>query len=107
MGGIAPQVDELGAIKPQDGLILAALCEVAATYAGAVVELYAQGRLLTNPKTGCVHKNPLMAVVETARRDLLRFAREFALTPLAETLLGKLPVPDDDEDDPFNWGGSS
>jgi hypothetical protein len=32
---IAPQVDELGAIKPQDGLVLAALCEIAATYARA------------------------------------------------------------------------
>jgi phage terminase small subunit len=41
---IAPQVDELGAIKPQDGLMLAALCEIAATYSGAVVELCAQGR---------------------------------------------------------------
>jgi P27 family predicted phage terminase small subunit len=101
---IAPQVDELGAIKPQDGLILAALCEIAATYAAAVVDVYAHGQVLTNPKTGMPHKNPALAVAETARRDLLRYAREFALTPLAESLLGKLPR-DDDEDDPFAAGG--
>ena len=92
--------------EPQDGLAFTVLCELAATYARAVVALYAQGELLTNPKTGCVHKNPLIAVVETARRDLLRFLREFTLTPQAETLLGKVPVPDDD-DDPFGWEGTS
>jgi P27 family predicted phage terminase small subunit len=103
---IAPQVDDLGVIKPQDGLGFTVLCECAATYAAAVVDLYAQGKVLINPKTGVPHKNPLMGVVETARRDLLRLSREFALTPLAETLLGKLPVPDDD-DDPFGWEGTS
>ena len=42
------------------------LCELAATYARAVVALYAQRELLANPKTGCVHKNPLIAVVGRA-----------------------------------------
>jgi P27 family predicted phage terminase small subunit len=94
-------------IKPQDGLGFTVLCECAATYAAAVVDLYAQGKVLINPKTGMPHKNPLVAVVETARRDLLRLLREFALTPLAETLLGKLPVPDDDDDDLFGWEATS
>ena len=103
---LAPLVDDLEVAKPQDGLAFTVLCELAATYARAVVALYAQRELLANPKTGCVHKNPLIAVVETARRDLLRFLREFTLTPQAEALLGKLPASDDnDEDDPFAAGG--
>jgi P27 family predicted phage terminase small subunit len=99
---IAPQIDELGAIKPQDGLILATLCEIAATYAAAVADVYKNGQVLANPKTGMPHKNPALAVAETARRDLLRYAREFAITPLAESLLAKLPR-DDDDDNEFAW----
>jgi len=103
---IAPLADELGVPKPQDSVGFAVLCECAATYAAAVADVYTHGQVLTNPRTGMPHKNPALAVVETARRDLLRLLREFALTPLAETLLGKLPTPDDDDaDDPFAYEG--
>jgi hypothetical protein len=104
---IAPQVDELGAMKPQDGLMLAALCEIAATYSGAVVELCAQGRLLTNPRTGCVQRNPwcrwwrLRAGIRCGLRGRSRSRR------WPRRLLGKLPTGDNDEDDPIASAGKS
>ena len=102
---LAPQIDELGAIKPQDGLILATLCETAAAYSTAIADVAENGQVLTTEKTGMAHKNPALAIAETARRDLLRLCREFALTPLAESLLAKLPRDEDDENDPFAGGG--
>ena len=104
---IAPQVDELGAMKPQDGLMLAALCEIAATYSGAVVELCAQGRLLTNPRTGCVQRNPwcrwwrLRAGIRCGLRGRSRSRR------WPRRLLGKLPTGDNDEDEPIASAGKS
>ena len=73
----------------------------AATFAAAMADVYKNGQVLPNPKTVMPHKNPALAVAETARRDLLRYAREFAITPLAESLLARFPRDDDDEDDPY------
>ena len=97
----APMLDDLASIKLADGLIFAALCETAASYSAAVQAVWAQGDVLINPKTGCAHKNPLVGVVEAARRDLLKFASQFGLTPAAEIALAQPPKADVDGDDPF------
>ncbi len=105
---LSPQVDELGLAKPQDGLAFEVLCECAATYRDAVADVHRRGQVLINPKSGMQHANPAVGIMETARRDLLRYSREFALTPQAEAMLAKLPHDnDDDEDDPFAYESTS
>jgi P27 family predicted phage terminase small subunit len=98
----APMLDDVGSIKVADGLVFAALCETAASYAVAVQGVWREGEVLHNPKTGCAHKNPLVTVAEAARRDLLKLAAQFALTPVSEVALATPATDDDDDpDDPF------
>jgi P27 family predicted phage terminase small subunit len=96
-----PMLDDVDAIKVADGLVFAVLCETAASYAAAVQRVWEQGEVLYNEKTGCAHKNPLVTVVEAARRDLLKLATQFALTPVSEVALATPAIDDDDPDDPF------
>ena len=56
---------------------------------------------MLNPETGHAHKNPLLTAAEVAGRDLLRFAAQFGLTPVAEVNLAKPPIPDSDDANPF------
>ena len=98
----APMLDDVASIKLADGLIFAALCETAASYSAAAVQgVWKQGDVLINPKTGCAHRNPLVGVAEAARRDLLKLATQFGLTPAAEIALAQPRKADDDDDDPF------
>ena len=103
----APMLDDVASIKVADGLVFAALCETAASYAAAVQGVSEQGEVLFNPKTGCADKNPLVAVAEAARRDLLKLATPFGLTPAAEIALARPAAHDSDADDPFGWEGTS
>ena len=97
----APELDSLGSLKIQDGLVFTALCETWATYAAAIRAVREQGIVLLNPETGHAHKNPLLTAAEVAGRDLLRFAAQFGLTPVAEVSLAKPAKPDTGDDDPF------
>ena len=54
----APELDSLGSLKIQDGLVFTALCETRATYAAAIRAVREQGIVLLNPETGHAHKNP-------------------------------------------------
>jgi P27 family predicted phage terminase small subunit len=76
-----------------------------ASYSAAVQGVWQQGDVLINPKTGCAHKNPLVGVAEAARRDLLKLATQFGLTPAAEIALAQPRKRDDDDDDPFGYNG--
>jgi P27 family predicted phage terminase small subunit len=103
---VGPALDALGLIKDEDCAMFATYCETYSSYVAAVAAVREQGSVLTNPQTGHRHKNPMVTIVEIARRDLRLFARDFGLTPAAEALLGKLSVPVvDDENDPFAAGG--
>src|SRR5262245_16050405 len=99
-------LNDVASIKVADGLVFGALCETAASYAAAVQGVWEQGEVLFNPKTGCAHKNPLVGVVEAARRDLLKLATPFGLTPVSEVSLAPA-APESDGDDPFGWEGTS
>jgi P27 family predicted phage terminase small subunit len=96
----APMLDDVASIKVADGLVFGALCETAASYAVAVQGVWEQGVVLVNPKTGCAHNNPLLTAAEAARRDLLKLAAQFGLTPASEIALAKRVQPVDD-DNPF------
>lgn len=101
-------LDDVASIKVADGLVFGALCETAASYAAAVQEVWEQGEVLINLKTGCAHKNPLVGVAEAARRDLLKLATPFGLTPAAEIALAKPHADADDDADRFGgWESTS
>jgi P27 family predicted phage terminase small subunit len=95
-----PMLADIAVIKVADGLVFAALCETAASYSAAVQGVWQKGEVLVNPKTGCAHRNPLVTVVEADRRDLLKLASQFGLTPVSEVALAKPAAPESD-DDPF------
>jgi P27 family predicted phage terminase small subunit len=98
---IAPELEALGLLRIQDGLMFTALCESWATYVAALARVRAEGLTIVNPKTLMEQKNPALTALEVAGRDLLRYTQEFGLTPAAELNLGKPPRPDAGDDDPF------
>jgi phage terminase small subunit len=65
-----------------------------ATFIAARHRIRAEGLTLVNPTTGHVGTHPAVHVAASAARDLLKFASQFGLTPLAEVCLGKPPVSD-------------
>lgn len=96
----APTLERLDLVKPEDQAIFTAFCEAWALYVrllGAVTD----SPLVNVSESGVPHLNPGVKALSTAQNDLLRFAREFGLTPSAEQNLGKLPDRDEDDDDPF------
>jgi len=48
-----------------------------------------------------------VGAVAAARRDLLKLATPFGLTPAAEIALARPAAPESDGDDPFGWEGTS
>jgi phage terminase small subunit len=48
-----------------------------------------------------------VTVAEAARRDLLKSATPFGLTPAAEIAPARPAAHDSDADDPFGWEGTS
>ena len=98
---IAPELEALGLLKIQNGLMFTAICESWATYVAALARVRAEGLTIVNPKTLMEHKNPALTALEVAGRDLLRYTHEFGLTPAAELNLAKPPRPDAGDDDPF------
>lgn len=98
---IAPELEALGLLKIQNGLMFTAICESWATYVAALARVRAEGLTIVNPKTLMEHKDPALTALEVAGRDLLRYTQEFGLTPAAELNLTKPPIPDSDDANPF------
>ena len=98
---IAPGLERLDLLKPEDFTAFTAYCETWATYVEAVQRLRCEGLTVTHAKTGMVHKNPTLTAVEQAGAQCLRFAVEFGLTPVAEISLARPPRQASDADDPF------
>ena len=98
---IAPELEALGLLKIQHGLMFTAICESWATYVAALARVRAEGLTIVNPKTLMEHKDPALTALEVAGRDLLRYTQEFGLTPAAELNLTKPPIPDSDDANPF------
>jgi P27 family predicted phage terminase small subunit len=97
----APTLESLDLFKPEDQAAFTVFCEAWATYVEAIKLVRADGVTVFNPKTQHAHKNPALAAAESASADLLRFAREFGLTPAAEQMVGKTKADDGNQDDPF------
>ena len=98
---IAPELERLDLLKPEDHGAFAAYCLAWSRLASSVATYQAEGLTATNPSTGRVAVHPAEHTAQAAGRDLLRYAQQFGLTPVAEIALGRPPIPDVDDDDPF------
>lgn len=101
---VTAHLEALGLLKDADQASLACYCQAVSDHVAAVKIIAAEGRVITNPKTGHQHPHPAVADARASRDQILRWAREFGLTPSAEQRFAS--VDDDDESsNPFAWAG--
>lgn len=93
---VVPELRRLDLLKAEDRAALTAYCETWATYCEAKRQVRAPasrggGIVVINRsirkdgvETTWMTKNPAVAVMENAGQQLIRFAREFGLTPSSE-----------------------
>ncbi len=94
---VAPQLWRIGSLTEIDTLQFASYCEVQGLYRQAAEDLkrYAEqdqethGLLIRNG-SGTLVQNPLLHVVNSLRRDALRLACEFGLTPSSRTAIAAI-----------------
>lgn len=101
---VAPGLQRLDLLKPEDRAILVAYCETWDTYMTAVLKVRADGMTIVNPETGLERQSPVVKIMQEAGRDLLRYAREFGLTPAAERAISSAASSDEDDENPFASG---
>lgn len=95
---VASTLHSIGTVSAIDGSMLAAYCEAFGRYRQAVEDLdkMASGDDVTHgvvfkTKEGNAIQNPQVGAVNVLRRDALRLAAEFGLTPSARTQIEALP----------------
>jgi P27 family predicted phage terminase small subunit len=98
---IAPELERLDLIKPEDRGIFAAYCLCWSRLVRAEAICAAEGLTVVNPTTGRVGSHPAALIAAAASRDLLRLGVQFGLSPLGEVAVAKPPRPDAGDDDPF------
>jgi P27 family predicted phage terminase small subunit len=94
---VAPQLWQTGTLAEIDVIQLAAYCEVVARYRLAYqdfrkisdVDDGTHGAIMRT-KSGNHIQNPLLGVLNVARRDMLRIAAEFGMTASARTTIEAL-----------------
>jgi P27 family predicted phage terminase small subunit len=80
----APELHVLGLLSSVDTACLAAYCMSYAMWREAAEQL-ADERLLSETRAGQTCRNPLVKVARDAAADMMRYAAEFGLTPVART----------------------
>lgn len=93
---VAPALERLDLVKPEDRATLAAYCEVWSRWVSAIRDVAKTGISVRNEATrkdGTTSvwwtKNPAVAVAEQAESRLLQYAGQFGLTPAAERNVSK------------------
>ena len=81
---IAPVLHRVGLLTEAGGLALGMLCEAWAQYVEARRAVMEAGMLATSDK-GNVYQHPAVALMNSARNELLKWAREFGMTPSARS----------------------
>ena len=81
---IAPRLHAVGLLTEVDGLALAMLCEAFAQYMAAKTVVDSEGLLLMSDK-GNSYQHPAAGLMTQARGELMKWAREFGMTPSART----------------------
>jgi P27 family predicted phage terminase small subunit len=81
---LAPRLHAVGLLTEVDGLALAMLCEAFAQYMAAKTVVDGEGLLLVSEK-GNSYQHPAAGLMTQARGELMKWAREFGMTPSART----------------------
>ena len=81
---LAPRLHAVGLLTEVDGLALAMLCEAFAQYMAAKTVVDSEGMLLVSEK-GNSYQHPAAGLMTQARGELMKWAREFGMTPSART----------------------
>ncbi len=81
---IAPRLWQVGLLTEVDELALGMLCEAFVQYVTAKARLEQDGMLARSDK-GNLYQHPSVALMTGARADVLRWAREFGMTPAARS----------------------
>ena len=97
---VVPEMQRLELLKVPDRAALAAYCETWARFVHAQMQIKIDG-LTVEGSQGQPVKNPVVAIAETAGRELRAWCGEFGFTPSAENNLNVGGSNGDDEDDPF------
>jgi P27 family predicted phage terminase small subunit len=86
---VAPELHLLGLLSAIDGACLAAYCSSYAMWRQASEELAREQGLLVITQAGDQRRSPLIKIIADAANDMVRYAGEFGLTPVARTRIAK------------------
>lgn len=81
---ILPLLKRNGLFTDADYMTLCAYCQNADTWIRAEKEKRAQG-IVTTTSNGCEIQHPAVGIANTAMTNMLKFGREFGLTPASRT----------------------
>lgn len=92
---VAGPLHRCGLLTEIDALALAMLCEAFAQYIKAKETVDTDGMLLTGA-TGNLYQHPAVSLMKGARVEILKWAREFGMTPSARSRI-TLDAPGEEE----------
>ena len=81
---LAPRLHAVGLLTEVDSQALGLLCEAFAQYVAAKAVVDREGMLLMSEK-GNAYQHPATGLMTQARGELMKWAREFGMTPSART----------------------
>lgn len=110
---VVPGLVALNILKPEDHAILTAYCITYSQYISAVMRVQNEGPTIYVTTRGASGEttrkpmvNPMVKIMAESRNSLLKFAREFGLTPASESLVaGGTPDGKGDDGNPFAGTG--
>lgn len=105
---VVPELARLNLTKPVDRAALAAYCMTWDRFVRAVKEMESEfgGSVLGENSQGTV-RNPCIAVIEAASKELRAWCGEFGFTPSAEGRLGVGEADGGEHDNPFAEGAAA
>lgn len=81
---LAPRLHAAGLLTEVDGLGLAMLCEAVGQYVEGKEIVEREGAVAISDN-GNVYQHPAVALMKSARSEVLKWAREFGMTPASRT----------------------
>lgn len=86
---VAPGLERLDLIKPEDRSTFASYCETWATFVAATRVVQKEGITAVNPDSGRISMHPAVQIQDKAATQLRQYAAHFGLTPAAERNVSK------------------
>lgn len=87
---------DLNLLTEADGPSLAAYCQAYSLWREAAEDIKENGLTMVNERTGAIHANPAVAMLQKALNQIKIFAQEFGMSPSARS---RLQVKNEDGSD--------